>query len=96
MVTYITTEHKIVRRKQLLSRIKNIRSSVGDQGSEAKPESVLFSHGDVLARLWLSNHHAWDSSLCTILPSHLPAAITQRTKNKKNGENPNVTESSFF
>ena len=61
-----------------------IVESVGEcQGDEAIPESVLFSHGDGLARLRLPNHHTCGNSLCIILSSDLPAAIIQTNKNKQ-------------
>jgi hypothetical protein len=56
------------------------------QGDEAIPESVLFSHGDGLVRLWLPNHHACGSSLRIILSFDLPAAIIQTNKNQQMGK----------
>jgi hypothetical protein len=41
---------------------------------------VLFSHGDGLARLWLSNHHACGSSSCTIFVSSLTLPYLKRSQ----------------
>jgi hypothetical protein len=53
-----------------------------NQRGEAKLESVLFNHGDGLARLGLSNHHACDSSLCTILSTYLQQSHIRTRINK--------------